>query len=246
MGELRKHTWPHTLMNLCSGSIDESPGVGANCSTDWFRECCTSNSGKWCQPLMPVVKYRTTNNFGRAFFNQLLGDMQTLLLGKGAQFCDLRFNAQNLLVLHIGGLAGVEKIFVVHAHTIIGQSKSETELNRTGGEPRLGQPRGAAHRAERRGFVGAKRLGGALRRQPKSRSIFRKSDFGVSLQFGSNSFYPKSQKTDKKPRSARQKRILTLGRAKRKEVGGMNFCPPSLSVAAEFRISLCEMRRKKI
>src|SRR3989344_8806205 len=54
MGELRKHTWPHTLMNLCSGSIDESPGVGANCSTDWFRECCTSNSGKWCQPLMPV------------------------------------------------------------------------------------------------------------------------------------------------------------------------------------------------
>src|SRR3990167_11124865 len=60
MGELRKHTWPHTLMNLCSGSIDESPGVGANCSTDWFRECCTSNSGKWCQPLMPVFLYAET------------------------------------------------------------------------------------------------------------------------------------------------------------------------------------------
>jgi len=28
--------------------------------------------------------------------------------------------------------------------------------------------------------------------------------------------------------------------------GGRNFCPPSLSAAAEFRISLCEMRRKKI
>src|SRR3989338_7317609 len=46
-------------------------------------------------------------------------------------------------------------------------------------EPRLGQPRGAAHRAERRGFVGGKCLGGALRRQRKSRSIFRKSDCGA-------------------------------------------------------------------
>src|SRR3989338_9871052 len=106
--------------------------------------------------------------------------MQTLLLGKGAQFCDLRFNTQNLLVLNIGGLASVEKKFVVvHAHKVIGQSQSETELNRTGGEPRFGQPRGAAHRAERRGFVGGKCLGGALRRQRKSRSIFRKSDFGA-------------------------------------------------------------------
>jgi len=33
-----------------------------------------------------------------------------------------------------------------------------------------------ARRAERRGFVGGKRLGGALRRQRKSRLIFRKSD----------------------------------------------------------------------
>jgi len=40
----------------------------------------------------------------------------------------------------------------------------------------------------------------------------------------------------------------TLRRAKRKGVGGRNFRPPSLSdsdfSAAEFRISLCEMRRQ--
>ena len=29
-------------------------------------------------------------------------------------------------------------------------------------------------------------------------------------------------------------------------VWGRNFCPPSLSAAAEFRISFCEMRRQKI
>jgi hypothetical protein len=28
-------------------------------------------------------------------------------------------------------------------------------------------------------------------------------------------------------------------------LGGRNFCPPSLSAAAEFRISLCEMRRQE-
>jgi len=30
-------------------------------------------------------------------------------------------------------------------------------------------------------------------------------------------------------------KIQSLGRAKRKGVGGRNFCPPSLSAAAEFR-----------
>jgi len=85
-------------------------------------------------PRNHFVENRTTDNFGRLLFDKLLGDMQTLLLGKGAQFCDLRFNTQNLLVLYIGGLAGVEKIFIViiHAHTIIGQSKSETELKSHG------------------------------------------------------------------------------------------------------------------
>jgi len=39
-------------------------------------------------------------------------------------------------------------------------------------------PVGAARRAERRGNALAKRLGGARRRQLKSRSIFRKSDCG--------------------------------------------------------------------
>ena len=41
------------------------------------------------------------------------------------------------------------------------------------------------------------------------------------------------------------------GGQKGRGLGGMNFCPPSLSdsnfsVAAEFRISLCEMRHRKI
>ncbi|MBI2463002.1 MAG: hypothetical protein HYV65_02090 [Candidatus Spechtbacteria bacterium] len=39
-----------------------------------------------------LVENGTTGNFGRLLFDKLLGDMQTLLLGKGAQFCDLRFN----------------------------------------------------------------------------------------------------------------------------------------------------------
>jgi len=33
------------------------------------------------------------------------------------------------------------------------------------------------------------------------------------------------------------------GGQKERGLGGMNFCPPLLSAAAEFRISLCEMRR---
>src|SRR3990167_11250828 len=47
----------------------------------------------------------------------------------------------------------------------------------------------------------------------------------VSLQFGSKSFYPKFLKTDRKPRYARHKRNQTLGRAKRKGVGGNEFLP---------------------
>ena len=30
----------------------------------------------------------------------------------GAQFCDLRFNAQYLFILHISGLAGIQKEFL--------------------------------------------------------------------------------------------------------------------------------------
>jgi len=35
------------------------------------------------------------------------------------------------------------------------------------------------------------------------------------------------------------------GGQKGRGLGGRNFCPPSLSAAAEFRISLCEMRRQE-
>ncbi|TSC78237.1 MAG: hypothetical protein G01um101433_354 [Parcubacteria group bacterium Gr01-1014_33] len=52
------------------------------------------------------------------------------------------------------------------------------------------------------------------------------------------------QKIDRKPRYARQERNQTLGRAKREGVGGEGiFARPRFSAAAEFRISLCEMRR---
>ena len=56
-------------------------------------------------------------------------------------------------------------------------------------------------------------------------SRFFRIHTGVSLQFGSNSFYPKFLKTDRKPRYARQERNQTLGRAKRKGVGGNEFLP---------------------
>src|SRR3989338_9096017 len=45
-------------------------------------------------------------------------------------------------------------------------------------EPRLGQPRGAPTRAERRGFVGRKSAGRALRGHGKNWCCCRKSDFG--------------------------------------------------------------------
>jgi len=44
-------------------------------------------------------------------------------------------------------------------------------------------------------------------------------------------------------RSARQ--AERSGGQKGRGLGGRNFCPPSLSAAAEFRISLCEMRRQE-
>ena len=44
-------------------------------------------------------------------------------------------------------------------------------LNRTGAEPRFGQPRGAPVRAEQRGFVRGKPMGGALRRHRNGRQI---------------------------------------------------------------------------
>ena len=48
------------------------------------------------------------------------------------------------------------------------------------------------------------------------------------------------------PRFARQKqKLFRSGGQKGRGLGGRNFCPPSLSAAAEFRISLCEMRHQK-
>ena len=69
--------------------------------------------------------------------------------------------------------------------------KRDRILNRTGAEPRFGQPRGAPARAERKGFVGEKRLGGALRRHRNGGQICKKSYSGVHLQRGSKPFHAK-------------------------------------------------------
>ncbi|MBU4369139.1 hypothetical protein KKG58_00040 [Patescibacteria group bacterium] len=60
------------------------------------------------------VKNRPAGNFRRLFFHKLLQNFQAFSFGKGAQFCDLRLNTQNLLILNIGGLAGVQKEFLLH------------------------------------------------------------------------------------------------------------------------------------
>ncbi|MBI2577843.1 MAG: hypothetical protein HYV77_03315 [Candidatus Wildermuthbacteria bacterium] len=58
------------------------------------------------------IEYRTARNFGRLLFHKFLDNIEIVLFGKGAQFCDLGFNAQNLFILHISGLAGVQKEFL--------------------------------------------------------------------------------------------------------------------------------------
>jgi len=68
-------------------------------------------------PREHIVKNGAAWNFGGLLLDKFLNDFQFFPPREGAQFCDLRFNTQNLLVLHIGGLACVKKIFViVHAH----------------------------------------------------------------------------------------------------------------------------------
>ncbi|MDP3980892.1 MAG: hypothetical protein Q8Q33_05720 [Chlamydiota bacterium] len=47
------------------------------------------------------AKYRTARNFGTLFFRKFLNNGEIILLGKRAQFCDLRFYAQNLFILNI-------------------------------------------------------------------------------------------------------------------------------------------------
>jgi len=58
-------------------------------------------------------------------------------------------------------------------------------------EPRLGQPRGAPARAERRGFTPTKPMGGTKCRPPIRWSKIEKSNSGVSLRLRSNLLYQK-------------------------------------------------------
>src|SRR3989344_4072047 len=57
------------------------------------------------------IKHRTTGDFGRLFFNQFFGDMQTFLLGKDANFGGLALKKKTLLALNTGGLGGKKKNF---------------------------------------------------------------------------------------------------------------------------------------
>ncbi|OGI66687.1 hypothetical protein A2823_01200 [Candidatus Nomurabacteria bacterium RIFCSPHIGHO2_01_FULL_41_91] len=72
------------------------------------------------------------------------------MFGKGAQFCDLGFNTQNLLILNIGGLAGVEEKFIV-VHKIVwlifNWAKQILKIARDL-EPALGEPRCARRASE--------------------------------------------------------------------------------------------------
>ena len=59
-----------------------------------------------------IVEYRTARNFGRLFFYQLINNVKILLFRKGTQFCNLVLNGTHLLILYIGGLAGIQKEFL--------------------------------------------------------------------------------------------------------------------------------------
>jgi hypothetical protein len=77
-------------------------------------------------------------------FNKCFNNRKIVLFGKGAQFCDLGFNTQNLFILNIGGLAGVEKKFVIHKFMLLvfNWAKQILKIARDF-EPALGEPRRA-------------------------------------------------------------------------------------------------------
>ena len=72
-----------------------------------------------------------------------------------------------------------EKAKLLSEKKSLEEQMARIEQKRTGWhEPRLGGQKGARQRAEKHCIPPTKSVGGALRRQRKSRSIFRKSDFG--------------------------------------------------------------------
>ena len=56
-----------------------------------------------------VVENRPAGDFGRLLFDQFSDDAELFALGEFAQFVDLRVNGEDLLVLNIGGFAGVKE-----------------------------------------------------------------------------------------------------------------------------------------
>ena len=85
-------------------------------------------------------------------------------------------------------------------------------------EPRLGQPRGASARAERRGFVRGKPMGGTSCRPPIRRSKIGKSNCGVYLRLCSNLLYQKFLNCGSSPPKADGRRdyLFLLGRLGRR------------------------------
>ncbi|OGN16118.1 MAG: hypothetical protein A3C81_00880 [Candidatus Yanofskybacteria bacterium RIFCSPHIGHO2_02_FULL_46_19] len=63
-------------------------------------------------PIEHFVKNGAARNFGRLFFHQLINNVEIFLFRKGAQFCNLVLDGTHLLVLNIGGFAGIQKEFL--------------------------------------------------------------------------------------------------------------------------------------
>jgi len=88
-------------------------------------------------------------------------------------------------------------------------------------EPRLGQPRGAPARAERRGFVGGKPLGRPAGGPSNGRSKIGKFNLGVSLRLRSNLLYqkfltfgsPPPAATKRRPASQKNLPLILIARA---------------------------------
>src|SRR3989338_7743302 len=62
--------------------------------------------------LNHIIENRATRNFCRLLFNKFANDFKIFSLGKIAQFLKLCLNTQHLLILHISGLARIQKEFL--------------------------------------------------------------------------------------------------------------------------------------
>ena len=75
---------------------------------------CFSLMAGCCVTPITMLKHpredRPTGGLGRARLRQDRGNCEVLRLREGLQFADLRIDGENLTILRLGGLAGVEDI----------------------------------------------------------------------------------------------------------------------------------------